>query len=533
MENQKKPEMPADESWFDELLTQPELHDEIGPDEQAVSSAGLTHPDDAELEQIINEAKNMGETIVLNIGEPGEVPEVQESDLQQEPRELPEAPFLDEEYRNTFGEKGEALEGVFGNPALEYQDLPQEELPAVPEPIEEAPQAPVRKGRPRMKKGYGLLGIPHIISTAIWLAITLVIGISLGRLLWLCASDVLAFGRESNDYTVTITESDNIDTIAGKLKSAGLIRYPKLFKLYAELTDAEEEISVGTFTLNSRYDYHALVNYMAYHAPSRLEVEVLIPEGYTCAQIFTLLEEKGVCSVEKLEAYATDGELGDYWFLEGVARGHRYSLEGYLFPDTYRFYTNDDPENVLEKMLDNFDYRFTDVMKEKIEPLNARMAAVLSSRGYTQEYIDAHRFTIRDIVTIASMIEKETANDAESYEISSVIYNRLTNPKDFPYLNIDATIIYALGGNIDPETGNTKPLTSADLAIDHPYNSYTNPGMIPGPISNPGRNSLNAALDPNETKYYFYVYNPQTSLHLFATDAAGHDKNVNYVRSLG
>ena len=384
-----------------------------------------------------------------------------------------------------------------------------------------------------MKKGYGLFGIPHIISTVVWLAIILAIGVSLGRLVWVCATDVLAFGRESKECVVTISENDNMDTIAGKLKTAGLIRYPELFKLYADLTDAQEDISAGTFTLNTKYDYMALVNYMSAHASVREEVEILIPEGYSCAQIFALLEEKKVCSAEDLKAYATDGELGEYWFLEDVQRGTPYCLEGYLFPDTYKFYTNDKPGRVLTKFLDNFEYRFTDIMKEKLDVLNERMGKVMSNLGYPKDYVETHKFTMRDIVIIASMIEKEKANNAESYDVSSVIYNRLTNAKSYPYLNIDATIIYALDGNIDPETGKTKPLTSEDLKLDSPYNTYTQKGMIPGPIANPGRNSLDAALDPNTTNYYYYVFNPRTGVHLFAKNAQEHQKNVDYVRSLG
>ena len=446
---------------------------------------------------------------------------------EEEPRILPESPFLDDEYKDTFGESGEALDMVFSDMSA-AKEKPFKKEPA-PKPVREKP---VPKGRPKRKQGYGLLGIPHIISTVVWLAIILAIGVSLGRLLWVCATDVLAFGRESRECVVTISENDNIDTIANKLKTAGLIRYPDLFKLYADLTNAEEDISAGTFTLNTRYDYMALVNYMSNHSSSREEVEVLIPEGYTCAQIFALLEEKKVCSAADLEAYAADGNLGDYWFLEGVERGTAYCLEGYLFPDTYKFYTNDKPGRVLIKFLDNFEYRFTDIMKEKLDVLNNRMANVMAGLGYPSDYVEAHKFTIRDIVIIASMIEREKANDGESYDVSSVIYNRLTNAKEYPYLNIDATLIYALGGNIDPETGKTKPLTSEDLKMDHPYNTYTQKGMIPGPISNPGRNSLDAALDPNETNYYFYVFNPRTGVHLFAKNAKDHQKNVDYVRSL-
>ena len=625
MDNQNKPKMPADDSWFDELLTEPQVGQELGADEQAVNAAGLTDPVDLELEQIILEAQNMDvppletseladelaqleftEELLMETVEELPVESAQEQPIEivddvpggamdetllnvpaapaeasmdatmvhtidpsdsslwelpvveelpeEAPRALPETPFLDDEYKDTFGESGEGLEAVFAD-MMEAKDPPARKAPDPkpsrrkpdPKPSRRKPDSkssqekpapktsrekPAPKGRPKMKKGYGLLGIPHVVSTVIWLIIILAIGVSLGRMMWVIATDVLAFGRESKDCVVTISDNDNIDTIANKLKTAGLIKYPELFKWYADLTDAEEEISAGTFTLNTKYDYMALVNYMSDRSSIREEVEVLIPEGYTCAQIFALLEEKGVCKVADLEEYAANGEFEDYWFLEDVERGTKYCLEGYLFPDTYKFYTNDKPGRVLNKLLNNFDYRFTDIMKEKLDTLNDRMGKVMTKLGYPKDYVEAHKFTLRDIVIIASMIEKETANDSESYDVSSVIYNRLTNAKEYPYLNIDATIIYALDGNIDPETGKTKPLTSADLQMDHPYNTYTKKGMIPGPISNPGRNSLYAALDPNETNYYFYVFNPKTGVHLFAKNAKEHDKNVEYVRSL-
>ena len=124
------------------------------------------------------------------------------------------------------------------------------------------------------------------------------------------------------------------------------------------------------------------------------------------------------------------------------------------------------------------------------------------------------------------MIERETSSGSESYDIASVIYNRLTNPASYPFLNIDATVIYGMGGaKIDPTTGESLPLTGTDLANDTPYNSYTRKGLIPGPISNPGRNSINAALDPNDTEYYYYVYKPSAGCHLFGRNEAEHEQN--------
>ncbi len=494
MDNQKNPELPEDDHWLDELLSSPEVGDELGPDEHAVSSAGLTHPNDAELERIIQETKS------------------QDFDAPLEP--VPEeAPFRDEEYRDTFGE-GADLAAVFSD----------EPMPETPEqaPAENDGAQP-RKGRPRRKKGYGLLGLPHILATFIWFAIAVTIGVCLGRTLWVCAADMLAFGRQQQSVTVTITESDNIDTIAAKLKNAGLIEYPDLFKYFVRIKGDENALIPGTFTLDTLYDYNALVNAMKPHKAAREEIKVIIPEGYTCAQIFALLEEKGVCSAADLEAYAADGKLSDYWFLEGVERGSRYCLEGYLFPDTYQFYTNDEPSHVLHKMLDAFDARFTDLMKERLVTINERFSQQLRDNGYSQEYIDAHQLTLHDIVTIASIVEKEAANIEHSYTVASVFYNRLADPKAYPYLQSDATVYYAIGG------ASNKELTAEDKQVDSPYNSYIYAGLIPGPISNPGQAILNAALDPENSDYYFFFYDAENGIHFAET----YDEHIHNIQKYG
>ena len=291
--------------------------------------------------------------------------------------------------------------------------------------------------------------------------------------------------------------------------------------MYADLTKADEDIAPGTFTLNTKYDYFALVKAMSYHSPTRETVKVVIPEGYTCAQIFALLEENGVCSVAELEEYAANGEIKDRWFLEGITRGDKYCLEGYLFPDTYKFYTNDDPERVLEKFLDDFDYRFSDLMKERVDELNARLTEIMAGKNYSEEEIQSKLVTIREVVIIASLIEKESANDAESYKISSVIYNRLYDWSYPPFLNIDAALVYALDGK--------EVLTAADKELDSPYNTYLYQGLVPGPIANPGLSSLNAALLPEDTNYYFYALDPDVNEHHFSTTQSEHD---NFLASL-
>ena len=379
------------------------------------------------------------------------------------------------------------------------------DAPAAEEPKSPVSERPPRKGRPKRKKGEGLLGIPNMLVTVVWLALILAIGVTAGRMLWICAADVLAFGREDKPVTVTVYESDTMDDIIEKLYNGGLIRYRSLFKLYADISDAEEDIDPGIYDLNTRYDYHALVKMMS-TSSSRTVVEgVLIPEGYTCRQIFAMLEEKRICTAQDLAAYAANGELKDYWFLENVERGQEYCLEGFLFPDTYDFYKNSTPREVLEKLLDNFDHRFDEEMRAQIETLNAN--------------VTGGSYGVREVAIVASMIEKEAAAPAEAPAIAGVIYNRLFNWEGTPaYLNIDASIVYALNGKSD--------LTREDLQVDSPYNTYTHTGLTPTPISNPGLSSLRAALNPETHNYYYYVLNPETGMHTFSTTYEEHSANV-------
>ena len=391
------------------------------------------------------------------------------------------------------------------------EDVPQQ----TPPPPQKKKRRPVKKGRPRRRKGEGLFGIPNILVTVVWCALTLLISLTLGRLVWVCASEVLAFGREDKAVTITIFETDTIDDITKKLARAELIHYPELFKLYASFAVDEGEIKPGQWELNTKYDYHALVKMMS-PSSTRSVVTVTIPEGYTCRQIFALLEDNKVCTAQDMESYAAGGELDEYWFLENVGRGDKYCLEGFLFPDTYEFYQNDTPRNVLQRMLNNFEKKFDEDLQGKIQTLNAHLTDLMRRNGAGQAYIDSHQFTVKDVINVASMIEKETSSAQEGYTIASVIYNRLfcwgSNPA---YLNIDATIVYALGGKTD--------LTAADLQVDSPYNTYTNIGLTPGPISNPGLASIKAALEPSDTNYYFYVLDPSVGSHHFSTTQAEHE----------
>ena len=413
----------------------------------------------------------------------------------------------------------------FMNQACQEEAAPMDEpTRVVPEPRKSAPKPQTQsssqrrspaKRRPKRKKDYNFFGLPQILSTAVWLGMILLIGVTMGRFLWVCAADVLAFGRGDKEVVVEITEEDDMDAIIAQLQEKGLIRYPWLFQVYADLTDAQEDIELGTFTLNTNYDYHALVNELS-SSGSRVEVTVQIPDGYNCRQIFKLLEEKGVASAESLEEFAASGELSSYWFLEDVERGDKYCLEGFLFPDTYNFYQGGGAEHAITKLLNGFNNKFNEDMQNALDALNKDLAATMRANGKSDDYVVENMLTVQELITVASLIEKEAASAAESPNIASVIYNRLydwgSNPR---YLNIDAAIVYV--------TGNNKEI---DTSVDSPYNTYLNTGLTPTPIANPGMSSIEAALKPADTNYYYYVLNPETGSHVFASSYDEHAANV-------
>ena len=471
------------QEWLEDILSSPEHTDEIGPDENAVYSAGLSNIEDAALEKILAE-------------------DWSGDDLQE---------LSAEETPDTTAEEA---------PITPADETP--EPTAEPElPPEDAPAVPPKKARPKTKKGYGLLGIPHLLATAVWLAIILAVGISLGRVLWVCCADLMAFGKDPQKVTIAITEDDNIETISEKLGKANLIRYPGLFRFFAEITGKEEDISVGTFTLTSQLDYNAMINAMVYYGATREVVDVMFPEGVNCAQIFKILEENKVCTAAELEEYSANGELNDYWFLEGVARGDKYCLEGYLAPDTYKFYTNDEPRRVLEKFLNEFDDRFTDKMKENLATMQLAFSEKLSANGMDPAYIAQNPLSLHQVITLASIVQRETSSDSECYDIASVFYNRLTNPNHL-YLGSDATVYYAIGDYF----GEIDELTEIQLNTPSPYNTRLNKGIPPGPICNMGVHSLYAVLEPNETNYYYFVYDTENYEHIFSSNYDEHMRHV-------
>lgn len=346
-----------------------------------------------------------------------------------------------------------------------------------------------------------------------FLYVLFVIGLSaiLATVGWIWANDLLALNKEYTSVIITVPEESiiqteekgedgelhtvaraNLDRIVDQLKEEGLIEYKFLFKLYARFSKADQKIVAGTYELNTEMDYRALVTNMSRSSSTRQTLDVTIPEGYTLDQIFQLLERQGVSTAAKLEEMAASWDYAFDW-LQDLPLGNYHRLEGYLFPDTYTFYLGEDPKYVINKMLVNFD--------SKMEK-------------YLATFTEESAYSLHDIVTIASMIEKETDGDDQK-RIASVLYNRLENlsAETVGYLQVDATLVYINGGKIP---------TEADKQIDSPYNTYLYQGLPAGPISNPGMAALYAAMNPDNTSYYYYVLNPETGKHEFSRTYAEH-----------
>lgn len=356
--------------------------------------------------------------------------------------------------------------------------------------------------------------------------VAFVIGVStfLATYGWTLANDVLALNKVDHSAVITLPESifsekeirvesdeddengdpimvskmvdaADIGYVAGRLKEGGLIEHEWLFKLFCGITKSDIKLRPGTYTLDTDMDYLAIVTNLGSASTSRATVTVTFTEGSTVDQIFEQLAKKGVASVEDLQNMAANHPY-KFSFLQEIPLGDHHRLEGYLFPDTYNFYVGDDPKYVINKLLLNFDARFTDEMRERVAE---------------------SEYSIHDILTIASLIEKETDGTDEKI-IASVIYNRLNGRVTAGKLQIDATLVYINGGR--------KPV-EADKEIDSPYNTYLYEGLPAGPIANPGMAAIRAAMNPDTTKYYYYVLNPESNRHEFSTNYNDHVNLVN------
>jgi len=307
----------------------------------------------------------------------------------------------------------------------------------------------------------------------------------------------------AGDASVTVRVEQGAFTaaIAQTLRDKGLIRSVWAFKWYVRRHGDAGALKAGAFGLEPSMGVPAIVDVLTGRTEGAGKTTVTVPEGYTVRDIDRLLAEKGLAREGEVEECARTCAFSGFTFLPSAAglaqRGGR--LEGYLFPDTYFVQVGDvTAEAFLTRMLENFRKRVLDGLADDLHA---------SSRS-TQE-----------IITMASLIEKETRTDDERPTVSGILWKRLDAGMG---LGVDAAVRYIVAKP-------TGAIIASDLGTDSPYNLRKFRGLPPGPIANPGLASIRAALHPEETDYLYYLHDAQGRIHYAKTNE---EHNLNRERYL-
>ncbi len=387
-----------------------------------------------------------------------------------------------------------------------------------PDEPEAAPAVnPVRKRKKRRKKkkytnhtrtmGHVFLGV--VLSVA-----AICVGVFLAWKVIVGLMDYTGMAKKSHEADIVIDSTMNVDDIAETLHENGIIEMPWLFKTYINMKDEAEGFLDGEYTVNSTMSYSNIITLLKTVRQYTNTVTVMIPEGYNAQQIGQLLEENLVCRADDFEKYYRS-KLEKYDFEEQitVTENRFYALEGYLFPDTYEFYVIDDlpdkpsmdtsqyAKQAAEKMYSNFQNKITKKMYARAKELG---------------------MTFDEVVTLASIIQKEGTNEENMANISSVFHNRLENMYEYPHLQSDTTDNY-IEDVIRPN------IPSSSLALYEnvitAYDTYTCEGLPAGPICSPGLEAINAALYPAETDYYYFL-SSSDGVFYYASTVEKHEQNI-------
>jgi len=267
------------------------------------------------------------------------------------------------------------------------------------------------------------------------------------------------------------------NAIAVALEEAGFIKYPQIFKIMSKVNGYDGLYQSGTHIVSIELGYEELMMILV-QKPEL--VKAMIPEGLTSPQVYEVLIKSGLTNANEIRTRISTMEF-DYNFLKNLPRRSDL-LEGYLFPDTYEFDLNAKPADIIGVMLKNFSNKVPEEYYDRAEELG---------------------MTMDEIITLASIIEREAKNEDDRFIVSGVFHNRLNGEDEsLKRLQSCATIqylFYKRNGIM------LRRISDNDTKVADPYNTYMNPGLPPGPICNPGLSAIKAALYPAETEYFFFV----------------------------
>jgi UPF0755 protein len=302
-----------------------------------------------------------------------------------------------------------------------------------------------------------------------------------------------------------VASGETAFSISERLQDQGLIIDANLFRLYMRYNGLDKRLAAGDFDLAPNMTMSEIAERL--QRPRMQEIVVTFPEGLRAEEIADQLNVQGIMDGEAFLSMvrggaATARALGDYPFVPDEAT----TLEGYLFPDTYRLPSRGTPADLIQRMLDNFGRRVT---------ADVEQAAAQKGRALGQ------------VINMASIVEREARRADERPVIASVYWNRLSGvcskETGGAYLQADPTVQYAAG--VPGEWWWKPPSVEAYAQIQSPYNTYLRPGLPPAPIANPGLSAIQAAANPTDTQYCFFVATEDGS-HVFAVTLAEHQANI-------
>lgn len=339
----------------------------------------------------------------------------------------------------------------------------------------------------------------------IYIAAIFAVGTALSLFCIGVGRDMFAFGKTGEEATVIIPDGATAKDVARIYKSAGLIKYPAIYRLYSYLRGDGGEYVPGEYTLSGTMCYDELRGALKAVKGARKQIKLTFPEGCSVDDIIEIFTAAGIGTREKFTEVINDFDFGLDFISEISGDGRIYRLEGYLFPDTYYFYSDSSETEAIYKMLLNFDVRVTETLKNQAR-----------ERGYTLD----------ELITLASIVEREAYYKKDMPAIASVFDNRLKSA-EYRFLESDATAVYAR--DVGKRHGGAP--TVDDLKIVSPYNTYVSEGLPPGAICSPGLDAIEAAAEPTGTDYYYFVCKKDKSAvfsrtyaeHLCAVEAAKDD----------
>lgn len=397
---------------------------------------------------------------------------------------------IPEEELNAYGAPEDNSISSFSTPPQEPQHTAQKDKKT----IRREQKAHRRRNKEKGKRNKRIFKL-------VWLVMVIFAGLALAQYLLGGVNDMLAVDRQKLSVTVEIPKEADTDEIAQRLYDNGVIEKMDFFKLYAKFTKADGNFGHGTYKLSTDMDYEAIINHLQSNTYRVDTVRVQFREGINIREIAELLEKNGVCSAEDVLKIANTDSFDKFDVINAIPNASKryYKLEGYLFPDTYDFYLDEDPEDALSKFIRNCDKKLTDEIYEELE---------------------AKDMTLDQMLTIASIIEAESANKEDMYVVSSILQNRLENGVETgtAQLGCDATVFYPY---------RTKEQVPADIrdTFESRYDTYQIIGLPPGPICNPGAAAIDAALNPDNTDYYYFCHDKDGNAY-YAKTAQQHEQNL-------